>query len=78
MSCGHCHTHHPLLRWFLGAGLAILALVALFLAAGGSGFYGHGLMLFVLCVAGVFRLMRTSFDEEDARHTTTTPHHHAH
>lgn len=66
MSCGHCHTHHHPLRWFLGAVLTILALVALFLAADGGGFYGHGLALFALCVTGIFGLMRTSFDEEDA------------
>jgi hypothetical protein len=68
------HPHHPakqadehMERWFFGGFLAFLSLVALFLSAHADNgdFYGPGLLLFGLCLAGIFNLMRRSFDEQD-------------
>jgi hypothetical protein len=68
------HPHHPenranehMERWFLGGFLALMSLVALFLAAhtAQGEFYGPGLLLFGLCLIGIFNLMRRSFDEQD-------------
>lgn len=67
MSCNHCHKSNTALRWNLGAALACLGLVGLFLSASveGGGFYMHGLALFGLCAAGIFNLIRKTFDEND-------------
>ena len=56
-------------RWFFGGFLVFLSLIALFLSAhaDGGGFYIHGLVLFGLCLAGIFNLMRRTFDEADDR-----------
>jgi|GEM_PF-7058775 hypothetical protein len=54
-------------RWFFGGFLAFFSLVALFLSAHADNgeFYVPGLLLFGLCLAGIFNLMRRSFDEQD-------------
>lgn len=57
-------------RWFFGGFLAILGLVALYLAAhiADGGFYLHGLLLFALCVAGIFYLIGAEYDSQDLPH----------
>lgn len=51
-------------RWFFGIFLSLLSLVALYLAAheANGAFYLHGLLLFALCVAGIFYLIGREFD----------------
>lgn len=58
-------------RWLFGAGLGLLGLFGLFLAAGAAGgefaYYG-GLALMLLCVLAIFRLIATATaDEMEAR-----------
>ena len=54
-------------RWISGGFLAVLGLVALYLSAHAEagGFYLHGLLLFALCVAGIFHLIGQAFDPQD-------------
>lgn len=69
MSCNNCHNSN-FMSWLMGGALAVLGLVGLYLAAhtAGGAFYLHGLGLFGLCVAGIFRLIGRYYDAAGRAH----------
>lgn len=70
MSSEYFH-NEEMWRWAFGVFLALVALSGLYLSAhtAGGGFYLHGIGLFALCTAGIFRLIGQSFDESPCHHT---------
>lgn len=55
------------LRWLAGVVAGLIALVALFVAAGGGASYYLGIIASIAAIAYVFYVMKTSFDEMERR-----------
>lgn len=68
MPCVYCHNKTGW-HWPLGAFLGLVGVTGLYLAAqtAGGGFYLHGLVLFALCTAWIFRLIGQAFDAAGPR-----------
>jgi hypothetical protein len=55
-------------RWLLGFVLAVVSLVALFLAsrAHGDPMYYAGLVVFLICIVAIWAIIKQAYDQADS------------